>query len=65
MRLLTTDQAAAIVGLSAATLEDWRWQKLGPPYIKISRSCVRYDEAALYAWLKTRTVYELPKASGE
>lgn len=29
--LLTTEQAAAILGASHFTLETWRWKRLGPP----------------------------------
>jgi predicted DNA-binding transcriptional regulator AlpA len=63
-RLLDTEQVAEILQLSASTLEDWRWQRKGPPFVRISRSCIRYYEDALYAWIDAQTVTEIPKASG-
>ena len=47
---------------SLSSLEDWRWKRLGPPWIRVSRSCVRYDLARLLSWLETRTIEEIPKA---
>jgi hypothetical protein len=63
-RYLTTEQAAEILTLSMATLEDWRWQRKGPPFIRVSRGCIRYDETALFVWLDAQTITEIPKASG-
>ena len=63
MTLLTTEQAAELLGLKACTLADWRWQRKGPPWIPLTRGCVRYDQAALEKWLADRMVHELPKAS--
>ena len=63
-RLLTTEQAAEILGRSPDTLVDWRWKRTGPPWIRVTRSCIRYDEAALYAWLDAHTITEIPQASG-
>ena len=60
MKLLTTSQVAEKLQLSDSTLEDWRWKRLGPPFLRISRGCVRYDEDALEAWIQERMVYELP-----
>ena len=60
--LLSTEQAAELLGISHHTLEDWRWKRLGPPWIRVSRSCVRYDLARLLSWLETRTIEEIPKA---
>ena len=64
-RFLLPAQAAEILGLSPDTLADWRWKKIGPPFIRASRSTVRYDEAALYRWLDDHAVDEIPKASGQ
>jgi hypothetical protein len=58
---LTVEAAAAILGVSAHTLEDWRWKRKGPPWIRISRSCVRYDQKVLQDWLASRSVQAIPK----
>ncbi len=52
--LLTTQQAADIVGLTKWTLAYWRAQRLGPPFMLISRRCIRYSRAQLESWLKAR-----------
>lgn len=56
---LKTSQAAELLGLSPCTLIDWRWQRKGPPWIAISRGCIRYDQDALEQWLEARTVHEI------
>jgi hypothetical protein len=58
---LTPEAAAAILGVSVHTLEDWRWKRKGPPWIRISRSCVRYDQKVLQDWLASRSVQAIPK----
>ena len=55
-RLLTPEEVSSIVGLSIETLAQWRSQKRGIPYVKISRNCVRYRQADLDRWLEERIV---------
>jgi predicted DNA-binding transcriptional regulator AlpA len=55
-RLLTAGDVASITGLSVETLAQWRSQKRGIPFIKISRNCVRYRQTDLDSWLVERTV---------
>jgi predicted DNA-binding transcriptional regulator AlpA len=55
-RLLTAENLAEITGLSTETLAQWRSQKRGIPYVKISRNCVRYRQADLDRWLEERIV---------
>lgn len=54
--LLTTNDVAEITGLSVETLAQWRSQRRGIPYIKISRNCVRYRRCDLDGWLGERIV---------
>ena len=61
--LLDTDQAAEFLKLAPGTLENWRYRRQGPPWIKIG-GAVRYEEGALYEWLDSQTVVEIPPASG-
>jgi excisionase family DNA binding protein len=56
VRLLTTDDVAELTGLSVETLAQWRSQKKGMPYVKISRNCVRYRQSDLDGWLAERIV---------
>ncbi|MGC9261569.1 MAG: helix-turn-helix domain-containing protein [Phycisphaerae bacterium] len=54
--LLTSSQAAEVIGVTEGTLETWRCTKRYQiPYLKIGRN-VRYRRAALEAWLESRTV---------
>jgi len=54
--LLKPEDVARITGLSPETLAQWRSQKRGIPFIKISRNCVRYRQADLDSWLVERIV---------
>jgi hypothetical protein len=54
--LLTPAEVAAITSLSIETLAQWRSQKRGILYVKISRNCVRYRQDHLHQWLLERRV---------
>jgi predicted DNA-binding transcriptional regulator AlpA len=54
--LLKAEDVAKVTGLSPETLAQWRSQKRGIPFIKISRNCVRYRQTDLDCWLAERTV---------
>lgn len=51
--LLTTQNAAERLGLSPRTLEALRVRGGGPSYLKLGR-LVRYEPAALEAWIDAR-----------
>jgi predicted DNA-binding transcriptional regulator AlpA len=55
-RLLTAEDVAQIIGLSPETLAQWRSQRRGIPFLKLSRNVVRYRQADLDAWLAERIV---------
>ena len=66
--LLTADEVAALTGLSVETLAQWRSQRRGIPYVKISRNCVRYRQSDLDDWLAERIVrtdQDVPNTGGE
>jgi predicted DNA-binding transcriptional regulator AlpA len=54
--LLKAEDVAKVTGLSPETLAQWRSQKRGIPFIKISRNCVRYRQSDLDSWLDERRV---------
>lgn len=56
LALLTAEQVAEMTGLSVDTLAQWRSQRRGIPFIKVSRSCVRYRQSDLDAWLASKLV---------
>lgn len=50
--LLTTKQAARLLGLSPQTLEKWRTQGVGPNFIKLGNKSVRYSSHAIEAFIE-------------
>jgi excisionase family DNA binding protein len=56
MLLLTPGEVAQITGLSVETLAQWRSQRRGIPFVKVSRNCVRYRQSDLDRWLEERIV---------
>ena len=52
-RLLTPKEAASCLRVSMSWLAKARMRGDGPAYIKIGRS-IRYSEAALLQWMKSR-----------
>jgi predicted DNA-binding transcriptional regulator AlpA len=55
-KFLTRDEAALFIGLRPQTLANLTWQNAGPPYVRLSSRCLRYDRAELLAWMKAREV---------
>ena len=51
--LLTPKEAAKVLKVSLSWLAKARMRGDGPPYIKLGRS-IRYTEAALQQWMKSR-----------
>ena len=47
MDLLTVQQVSELTGISVETLNQWRSQRKGPPYLKIEGKLVRYRRADL------------------
>ena len=54
--LLPTPKAAAYIGMSVRTMNNWRWLGAGrgPAFVRLGRS-VRYDVRTLDAWIAART----------
>lgn len=55
--LLTSKVTAALIGIKLNTLEIWRGQAKGPPFIKLGTSPqagVRYRRADVIAWIEQR-----------
>lgn len=51
---LTTVEAAAMLGISPATLRGWKAQRIGPPFIQFSPRCVRYDHRDIQQYVNER-----------
>ncbi len=53
VQLMTTDETAAMLLVSKATLYSWRYKGTGPRAYRIGKG-LRYDKADVLAWLATR-----------
>jgi excisionase family DNA binding protein len=62
-RYLTTVEAAEYMGLSDRTLQDWRCDKAGPPFIVFGPRNIKYDVRDLDAWVDERRF--TPSARGK
>jgi hypothetical protein len=51
---LTTAEAANWLGIEKRTLEDWRSNEIGPPYVVYSPRCIRYSMEDLIKWRNER-----------
>ncbi len=52
--MLTTTQAAGVLGLSPRTLEQLRVKGGGPGYFALGKRAIRYRRHALEIWLNAR-----------
>jgi len=54
--LLSQQQVAVRLGVSARTIEGWRARGVGPPFLRLSARAVRYRVSDLEQWLDQRRV---------
>jgi predicted DNA-binding transcriptional regulator AlpA len=52
--LLTTSDAARLLGYSPRALENWRYRGGGPRFVRVSAKSVRYRRADLDTWIEER-----------
>jgi DNA-binding transcriptional MerR regulator len=52
--MLSTTEAAKLLGVAPSTLRYWRMIQSGPAFIQISPRCVRYDEDDLREFIAIR-----------
>jgi predicted DNA-binding transcriptional regulator AlpA len=50
-RLISERRVGAMLGFSKRTLQRWRQENKGPPWVKIGRR-IYYDEDKLNAWIR-------------
>jgi hypothetical protein len=55
-RFFDTDGAARYLNFSKHTLLGWRAKNVGPNYIRLNESTVRYEKSALDAWLDSKRI---------
>ncbi|WP_424862145.1 helix-turn-helix domain-containing protein [Streptomyces sp. MMS24-I29] len=56
-RYLTPDDLAALLSIPLETVYAWRKKRTGPPGFRIGKH-LRYDPAAVHAWINTLTEHE-------
>ncbi len=54
MNLIGYSEAAFKLGVKRGTLYSWVSRRVGPPFVRLSGRCVRFDEEALDEWLRGR-----------
>lgn len=54
MKLITTLEAAKIVGVEPSTLRSWRCAKVGPPFVRLTARSVKYDERDIHIYVAER-----------
>lgn len=52
--LLTTKQAAELLGQAGGTLRRWRSERTGPPYVQLSARNVRYRKGDVLRYIAER-----------
>jgi hypothetical protein len=60
---LTTEQAAGYFGLTARALEERRRRGDGPPFVRLSATCVRYRVSDLEGYAQERTFMSTAEAA--
>lgn len=64
VRQLTTKEAAARTGYSAAWFQRQRWLGSGPPFRKMG-TAVRYPEDLLIQWIESHGLHEHSHSAGQ
>lgn len=54
MLLISTKEAAKRMGVSEATLRGWRCAKTGPPFTRLTKRSVKYDERDIHLYVAER-----------
>ena len=54
--LMDEKDAALFLGVSYKTLQTWRSRRMGPPYVRMARKCIRYPKADLQEYVDSRLV---------
>lgn len=61
-KLLAEIQAADLLGMSSRTLQAWRGQGVGPPFIRAGRA-IRYRRSDVMSWATEKTVKPKPPSA--
>ncbi len=53
-QLLTTRDAARVLGMRPSALENWRWKGGGPPFVRVTARAIRYRREDLKRFIEQR-----------
>jgi hypothetical protein len=56
VKLITTKEAADMLGVKPATLRGWRCANIGPPFTRLTKASVKYAQADIEKYVAERTV---------
>lgn len=56
--LLMPNDVCKMLGITRATLQNWRNSKKGPPFVRLTEKNIRYAKADVTRWIEQRTVVE-------
>jgi hypothetical protein len=54
-KLWTEIQTGEYLNIAVGTLQQWRYSKIGPPWLKLPTGAVRYKPEAVAAWAESNT----------
>ncbi len=57
-RWMLPHEAAAFLGFSEKTLDNWRQEGIGPPFSRVSQRGVRYRRVDLIDWMLSHRIEE-------
>jgi hypothetical protein len=63
-KLLTEIQAADLLRMSSRTLQAWRGQGVGPPFIRAGRA-IRYRRSDVMSWATENTIKPKPPLAND
>ena len=49
-------EAAIFMGVAKKTLQCWRSRRMGPPYVRVAKRCIRYRRDDLQEYMDKRLV---------
>ena len=52
LRLLTPGEVASILGIKPKTVDKWRAEGSGPPWIRAGKKLIRYPPDELILWIR-------------
>lgn len=55
-KYLNEKEVSELTGIAVKTLQSWRWQRVGPPFVKL-QSAVRYPYVDLLDYLESNKTH--------